>query len=379
MFSFIGGDGHFRPLIPVARAAEAAGHEVVVAGGGTMVAAILRAGFAALATSEIRATVPDPPREPIAPVDLEAENRTMREGFAGRGARRYAEVLPGFVRSWKPDVLVRDEVDFGAAAVAELLGVPCATVLVLAAGTFLYKNLVADPLHELRADLGLPYDADLAMLDRDLVLSPFPPSFRSPKAPLPPTAFSYRAAAPTTAPASVPAPTAPERRTQRPTVYFTLGTYPTNPEIYARVLAGLSALEADVVMTVGESIDPAEFGPQPDHIRIARFIPQEDILARCDLVVSHAGSGSLIGTLAHGLPTVLLPMGADQPHNAERCAELGVGQVLDAATATSEQVRDAVATTLADERYRRAAERIRNEVNTLPDVGATIPLIEQLV
>ncbi|MGH3451936.1 MAG: glycosyltransferase [Haloechinothrix sp.] len=43
------------------------------------------------------------------------------------------------------------------------------------------------------------------------------------------------------------------------------------------------------------------------------------VLPRCDAAVSHGGSGSVMGALAHGLPQVLFPMGADQPQNAARC------------------------------------------------------------
>ncbi|QMU76339.1 glycosyltransferase family 1 protein [Streptacidiphilus sp. PB12-B1b] len=368
LFTFIGGSGHFHPLVPIARAAEAAGHTVAVAGGGNLVPTIEAAGFTAFATSEPRPRPQEPDRTPLEPVDAEGDDRGLRDGFAGRGARRHAGAIPDIVRAWRPDVVVRDEVDFGTAVAAELLGLPCATVLVLAAGTFLRKDLVAAPLHQLRSGLGLPPDPGLAMLDRDLVLSPFPPSFRSPDAPLPSTAFSFRTA-------SVPPPGAASRR---PTVYFTLGTVYTHPELHARVLAGLRQLPADVVMTVGAGIDPAEFGPQPDHVRIERFIPQDEILPRCDLVVSHGGSGSLAGALAHGLPSVLLPMGADQPHNARRCVALGTGRVLDPVTASPEDVREAVATVLADHAYRRAAGRLRDEINALPGVETTVPRIEQL-
>jgi UDP:flavonoid glycosyltransferase YjiC (YdhE family) len=36
LFTFIGGAGHFEPRIPIARAAEAAGHTVAVAGSGNL-------------------------------------------------------------------------------------------------------------------------------------------------------------------------------------------------------------------------------------------------------------------------------------------------------------------------------------------------------
>ncbi|HEV2639840.1 MAG TPA: nucleotide disphospho-sugar-binding domain-containing protein [Actinocrinis sp.] len=367
LFSFIGGVGHFHPLIPVARAAEAAGHEVAVAGSGALTAAIGAAGFRAFATSEVRSTVREPDREPPR-LDPEADERQLRDGFADTGARRHTEHLPGIAAEFKPDVLVRDEVDLGAAIVAELLGLPCATVIVLGSGGFLRKDLVAPPLHTLRADLGLPPDPGLAMLDRGLILSPFPPSLRNPEFPLPDGAFHYRAA-------SAPPP---RRAAGTPTVYFTLGTVGINLDLFSRVLAGLRELPATIVMTVGQGTDPAEFGPQPDHVRIERYIPQDDLLPTVDLVVSHAGSGSLIGTLAHGLPTLLLPLSADQPHNARRCTALGFGQVLDPVTVTPDQVREAAQTVLADPAYRVAAEHLRDEIDALPSVDATIPLIEQL-
>ncbi|MFD4230452.1 glycosyltransferase [Streptomyces sp. NPDC058545] len=51
----------------------------------------------------------------------------------------------------------------------------------------------------------------------------------------------------------------------------------------------------------------------PDHIRVEQFISQELLPPKCDPVVSHGGSGSLMRAFARGLPSVLLPLGADQP------------------------------------------------------------------
>jgi MGT family glycosyltransferase len=149
-------------------------------------------------------------------------------------------------------------------------------------------------------------------------------------------------------------------------------------ELFTRVLAGLRDLPVNVVMTVGEHIDPAEFGPQPDHIRIERFIAQEKLLPRCDLVVSHGGSGNVIGALANGLPMVLLPMGADQPDNAQRCVEIGTAQILDPITVTPPQVRATVSVTLAEPGYRSRAGRVRDEISALPGPEQTVVLLEQL-
>ncbi len=363
--------GHFRPLVPVIRAAQAAGHTVAVAGGGGRTAEITAAGFTAFATSEPRKPAADAVGVPATPVDIPdpaADLRQLAEGFARRGGRRHAAAVLELAREWKPDVLVRDEVDFGSAIAAEVLGIPCASVIVLAAGGFLTKEVVAEPLHELRSEYGLPADPGLAMLDRDVVLAPFPPGFRDPGFPLPAHTFAFR---PGPAVPSAPAP-------GDPTVYFTLGTVYTSTELSARVLAGLQGLAANVVATVGERVDPAVFGPLPPNVRVERFVPQDQLLPRCSLVVSHGGSGSLLGTLAHGLPSVLLPLGADQPYNARRCVELGTARVLDPVTVTPDEVREAVSAVLAEQGYRRAAGRIQDETNALPGPEQTVPLLEAL-
>lgn len=364
LFTFIGGAGHFHPLVPIARAAQAAGHGVAVAGSGGMVTTIEAAGFTAFPTSKRRPPQPHT-MPPLEPVDTARDDQVLRDGFAGTGARRHATVLPDIVREWRPDVLVRDEVDFGAAIVAELLGVPCAVVLVLAAGSFLRKDLIGGPLHELRAELGLPPDPALSVLDRDLVLSPFPPSFRSPAFPLPDTAFSYR-------------PTDSAAARDGGSIYVTLGTIDTYPDLFERIITGLRDLPVGLVVTVGRHLDPAQFGPQPGNVRIERFIPQDEVLPHCDLVVSHAGSGSLLGTLSHGLPSILLPLGADQPHNARRCVELGLGQELDPITATPHQFHTAAATMLADPSWRQAADKLRDELAALPDPAEAMHRIERL-
>jgi MGT family glycosyltransferase len=150
-------------------------------------------------------------------------------------------------------------------------------------------------------------------------------------------------------------------------------------DLFSRVLSGLRELPVNVVVTVGRQIDPESFGPQPDNVRIERYIPQATLLPHCDLVVNHGGSGSVIGALAHGLPLVVIPMGGDQSLNATRCEELAVAIALDAVQATPRSVREAVATILDNASYRLAAERIRDEIAALPGADEAVPLLERLV
>ncbi|HEU4324864.1 MAG TPA: glycosyltransferase [Roseiflexaceae bacterium] len=377
LFTFTGGSGHFEPLVPIARAAVAAGHSVAFAGQAVMVPAVEAAGFTAFATGGAT-FMSTPKRLPLLKLDMEREERDLREGFAGRVAPERAQAVLELCADWRPDLLVCEEIDFGPMIAAERLGLPHATVQVIAAGSLVRPDVVAAPLDALRAAHGLPPDPGLAMPGRYLFLSPFPPSYRDPAFPLPPGARVLRPAAraEATPPVRPWTPALPDA----PTIYFTLGTVfnVESGDLFERALAGLRQLPLNVIVTVGRELDPAVFGPQPAHIQIARYIPQAALLPHCAAVVSHGGSGSVMGTLAHGLPMVLLPMGADQPLNAARCAALGVARVLDALEATPADVRDAVAAVLADPRPRRAAERLRDEIAALPGPESAVPLLERL-
>ncbi len=377
LFTFAGGSGHLEPLVPIARAAEAAGHTVAFAGRPLMVPQVEALGFAAFAAgSDVGLT---PKRLPLEPADLERDMRAVGDGFGRRIAReRAADILP-LCASWRPDLLVCEEMDFGSMVVAERLALPRATVLVSATGAFVRTDDVAEPLNEVRAEHGLPPDPDLAMLSRYLVLAPFPRSLRDPACPMPATAHTLRLAT-RDAGQDDAAPSWVAHLGTRPTIYFTLGTIYNmeSGDLFNRVIAGLRDLPANLIVTVGRDIDPRELGRQPANVHVERYIPHAVLLPQCHLVVSHGGSGSVVDALAHGLPMVLLPMGADQPLNAARCETLGVALVLDAVGTTPREVREAVSRVLADSTYRQTAERIRDEIDRLPGPRHAVTLLERL-
>jgi UDP:flavonoid glycosyltransferase YjiC (YdhE family) len=365
LFTFAGGTGHFLPLVPLARSAEQAGHTVAFTGQPGMLEVVERAGFGCYDTGGPTLLVSGE-RAPLLELDWERELSAVRDGFAGRTARERSAAL------------VCDEMDFGALVAAERAGVPYASVVSIGSGSFVWPELVAEPLNDLRAGHGLPPDPELAMLSRYLILSPFPASFRDPANPLPPTGHAIRPV-PADAGADDVAPRWLDEL-DHPLVYFTLGTIFNleSGDLFERVLAGLSELPVSVVVTVGREVEPEALGPQPANVRVAQYVPQSLLLRHCDLVVSHAGSGSVVGALAHGLPMVLLPIGADQPLNAARCIALDIARVLDPFEATSADVASATEEVLADVRYRRNAQRVQAEIAALPGPEHALHLLEQL-
>jgi UDP:flavonoid glycosyltransferase YjiC (YdhE family) len=376
LFSFIGGNGHFEPLVPLARAAVTMGHTVAFACGPAMVPVVERASFTVFPLGAGSAETPE--RLPLRPLDQDREEAEFRDLFAYQGALDRVPLISEVCATWSPDVVICDEADFGAMLAAERVGLPYASVLVMIEGSFVRPAFISGALNDVRAAYNLPPDQELKMLDRYLVLSHVPSSFRNPASPLPSTAHLFRPPLPASAHTQRPAWAT--SIADAPAIYFTLGTVfnTESGDLFARVIEGLQALSANVLITVGRHIDPAEFGTQPANITIERYIPQHQILPYCDLVISHGGSGSLLGSLSHGLPTLLLPLGADQFLNATRCAQLGLGRWLDPLVATPAHVHDAVQLLLSDPSYRQAARQMQQEIQHLPEVELAIRQLERI-
>jgi UDP:flavonoid glycosyltransferase YjiC (YdhE family) len=94
--------------------------------------------------------------------------------------------------------------------------------------------------------------------------------------------------------------------------------------------------------------------------------------------VFHGGSGTLVDALALGVPVVVLPMGADQPDNADRCAELGVGIVLDALTANTDEIATSIDRVIDEPSFAAAATAIADEARQQPRLADVDELVECL-
>ncbi|HEY8723532.1 MAG TPA: nucleotide disphospho-sugar-binding domain-containing protein [Gaiellaceae bacterium] len=119
-------------------------------------------------------------------------------------------------------------------------------------------------------------------------------------------------------------------------------------------------------MTIGRDNDPADLGPLPGNAIVERFIAQGVLLPRMSVMVSHAGSGSMLAALTMGLPLLMLPSGADQYENARACAARGVARVLMPDELDIESARQGLTTILSEPSYRECAAAVRDEIAAMP-------------
>ena len=135
-----------------------------------------------------------------------------------------------------------------------------------------------------------------------------------------------------------------------------------------RIAAALGQLPVRAVLTTGRAVDPGQI-PAPDNVRVVVAAPHRAILAEAAAVVTHAGHGTVLKTLAAGVPLVCVPMGRDQKDNTVRVLRLGAGVKVNHKARPS-HIAAAVADVLSQPGYARAARRF---ADTLASEARTRP------
>lgn len=287
-------------------------------------------------------------------------------------ASRTLEDVRPLLEDAAPDLLVYDETDVGAAAAAWLVGVPAVAHSLGRQVPDLIRRAVLERLAEVvRGDL--PDD----LFEANAYLDVCPTSQQDSSASEPGERIPLRPVAPIGSTDVVPHWIAAGR--SRPLAYLTLGTYVSGQVDSLRAAAaGLGSLDVDTLVTVGPDGDPSALGPLPASMRVERFVPQGVLLPHVDLVAHHGGSGTMLGGLAHGLPQLVMPHGADQFVNAEALLASGAGLRMLPEEITPESVADAVRALLSEPAYRDAAAGLAAEIAAMPAPAETEPKLEQL-
>jgi UDP:flavonoid glycosyltransferase YjiC (YdhE family) len=387
--------GHFHPLVPLAQALRGAGHEVAFAGPASLATTVTGLGFPHFAAGydpadgvsgevqafwdEAKPLRPGPATGEFAGLDLmELYWERLTAGYMA--ARIVPDLMP-VLRQWRPKVVVRGLYEVGGAIAAEAVGLPHATVQIghLVDGPWL-RRAASKELDPIRRSVGLPPDPNAAMLYRHLLLSFVPPSYQEPGVFIP--TQRHLGTVVFDRPGSETAPAWLHPDLPRPVIYATFGTmaqFNSFPALFQTAIAGLRELAGTLIVTVGRDQDPAALGPQPGHVHVERYVPQSLILPHADLVVHHGGHNTTLAALAHGLPQVIIPLGADQPANARRCDELGLGIALWPVDRTPEAIATAARTVLADARFGQNAARMQAEMVALPGPEHAVTLLDDLV
>ena len=377
------GHGHFNPMLALAQGLSRAGHEVAFATADDFCPHIEKTGFAAFPAGMALARQMEEARRRYPQQDallaMERFEQFVPRMLAGVAAPARAADLVPLVEKWEPDLLVHDETEFAGPLAAAVAGIPWADQSVGILRPLGMARLAGDTLAPLCREHGVDV-GPFGGLFRYLYIDVAPPSLQSDE-------ISGIAVAHPVQNATIDPGAEGEALPDwvgdlpddRPVVYVSLGTVfnARARDVFAAVLEAVRPEPVTAILTVGHDNDPAGFGPQPDHVHVERFIPQSLLLPYCDAVVNQGGT-AILPILAHGLPLLLLPQGANQFHNAEACLAAGVGRRLLPGEVSPEAVRRDVRMLLDDSRLRDGARRVQEELAAMPGPERGVALLEQL-
>jgi MGT family glycosyltransferase len=135
----------------------------------------------------------------------------------------------------------------------------------------------------------------------------------------------------------------------------TSSIYQDQVDLLRRIAQALSQLPVRAVLTAGSAVDPEEIQAGPN-VQVLQAAPHAQVLREASVVVTHAGHGTVLKSLAAGVPLVCMPMGRDQKDNTVRVLRLGAGVRL-SKESTPAQIAAAISEVLERPQYVDAARR----------------------
>ncbi|KAK8084788.1 hypothetical protein PG997_006059 [Apiospora hydei] len=394
--------GHVLPMQAVAQALVQRGHEVVWLASPDQQARVEASGARFEATDEVAKA--DTFLKTTEPTTLEGCVEVLFGG--GRLVAQVAD-LRRVLQSYSPDCLLNDALPQGAAALYELGEVPFfATLGVVplylpgagehaptsALGTLMSQHKWTLPvINPQREVLGLMplTELDVVQYSAQLHIQASCPSLEYHQ-PMPQTHYVGPLVSQQTQ-----APDLPEwwddvlaaASSGRCIIGITQGTFAMDPT--SLLIPAIEALQDDpslllVVPSPHETAIRAQLGSSlqaqaTTNVRIAPWVPYDQLLPLCSALVTNGGYGSVTQALAAGVPLVCAGTSEDKKDTAARVRHVGAGVDLGTERPGVESMRAAVRAVLEDATYKANAVRMRDELRAQGGAGKACHLLEEAI
>lgn len=372
MFSAGPGVGHIFPMVSLAWACRAAGHEILLATAseigataktgiptvdvspGLDVAQIFQrfAGDAGSLMKDTSSAWAALARED--PSDSDRDQAKLLGSMFGAVADEMIEGTVGVAARWKPDLIIYSAMEGAAEVAATELGIPA-----VMHGVSPAHHLMAGPFREvLREALAESYRNRGTSVPetevRSINIAPLRLAAPNDWA-MRPVPFNGGGVIPEW---MLPDP-------NRRCIAITLGTVlPAfgGLESMSRILDAARHIDAEFLLAIDENVDTAALGNLPNNVHPCGWISFGMLTQECSAAIHHGGSGTMFAAMDSGVPQLILPQGADQYVNASIAHQAGIGMKADPADVDASMIKELV----NDKEMRSLAVSTSREMRRIP-------------
>lgn len=154
---------------------------------------------------------------------------------------------------------------------------------------------------------------------------------------------------------------------ERPLIYISLGTVVKGKRrFFQSYVDAFKDEELDIILSTGPQFDKGKIKNIPENVHVYSFVPQVQVLKQADLFVTHGGMNSISEALICGVPLMVIPFMADQPVNARRVEELGLGVQMDYHTLDKTILKQRVLSLLKNQQIKDNVVRMQEKLCNAP-------------
>jgi zeaxanthin glucosyltransferase len=170
-----------------------------------------------------------------------------------------------------------------------------------------------------------------------------------------------------------------EKLTGQPLVYASMGTILNGQvDVFRTIVAAVAKNKnLQLVLSIGDQVDPKQIGPAPNNAIIVKQAPQLELLKQTTVCITHAGLNTVLESLAQGVPQLAIPVTYDQPGVAARIAHKRTGVVTSLDKLNADHLAFLVNEVLTNPTYRENARKLQKAIAEANGLSRAADLIEE--
>jgi zeaxanthin glucosyltransferase len=170
-----------------------------------------------------------------------------------------------------------------------------------------------------------------------------------------------------------------DRLTGEPLIYASMGTLMNGRvDVFRTIVAAVAEHKGtQLVLAIGDQLDPKRIGPVPSNAIIVNQTPQLEVLKQTSVCITHAGLNTVLESLAQGVPQVAIPITFEQPGVAARIAAKKTGVTMPFEKLTSERLTTLLGEVLNNAVYRENARKFQDVIAKTNGLSMAADIVER--